>query len=384
MANVEPALPVVDFETLLKPISEENPAGESLQYAGVYDEIREARRADDATLSQGQWQTELKVADYRQVINLATAALSSQTKDLQICAWLTEALAKQHGFPGLRDGIKLIREMEENFWEICYPEIDEGDMEGRANAIEWVDSQVSLAVKTIPLTLGQGFSYIHWEESRGFDIPENLEILDYEEQERFKNLRAQAEAENRKTGEMWRAAKAATNRAFAEQLNLTVQECQDELNTLDRTNEEKFDRNQLPAVRVLKKSLEDIKAVVEGILKEKREQEPDPEDFAEESVAESASEEGETVVVRKGAAVASGAIQSRQDALKRLADVADYFKKTEPHSPVAYLIQRAVKWGNMPLEAWLQDVIKDENTIDALRETLGLNTGGATDSADEY
>jgi type VI secretion system protein ImpA len=147
MANVEPALPVIDLEALLKPISEENPAGEPMQYSGVYDEIREARRADDATLTQGQWQTELKVADYRQVINLAASALSSQTKDLQICAWLTEALAKQHGFPGLRDGLKLIYGIEENFWETCYPEIDEGDMEGRANAIEWVDNQLSLAVR---------------------------------------------------------------------------------------------------------------------------------------------------------------------------------------------------------------------------------------------
>lgn len=91
----------------------------------------------------------------------------------------------------------------------------------------------------------------------------------------------------------------------------------------------------------------------------------------EESV-ETVSEDGETVTVKKGPAVATGAIQSRQDALKRLSDVADYFKKAEPHSPVAYLVQRAVKWGNMPLEAWLQEVIKDSSTIENLRETLGI------------
>ena len=134
MANVESAAPVIDFEALLTPISESNPSGEPQQYTGLYDEIREARRADD-NLDQGAWQTGLKVADYREVISLSVPALTSQTKDLQICVWLTEALTKQNGFVGLRDSLRLIREIEENFWDTFYPEIDEGDMEGRANAI---------------------------------------------------------------------------------------------------------------------------------------------------------------------------------------------------------------------------------------------------------
>ena len=57
-----------------------------------------------------------------------------------------------------------------------------------------------------------------------------------------------------------------------------------------------------------------------------------------------------------------------------LSQVAEFFRKTEPHSPVSYLVQRAVKWGQMPLDVWLQDVIKDGGVLDGLRETLGLNT----------
>lgn len=378
MATVESALPVIDFDAFLRPISEEKPSGESLQYAGVYDEIRTARQADDASLPQGDWQSELKVADYRQVINLATSALTSQTKDLQICAWLTEALAKQYSFAGLRDGLKLVRSIEEIFWETCHPEIDEGDMEGRANAIGWIDKELSLAVKILPFTLGEGFNYNNWEESTRFNFPENAESLEYEEQEKVNAIKRQAEAENRKTGEMWRTAKAATNRAFCEQINLTLQECAEELANLDRVNEEKFDRNQVPAIRELKKSLEDIQMVVGNLLKEKQEAEPDAEDTVDESVGETTvGEDGETVTAKK--MTATGAIQSRQDALKRLSDVADYFRRNEPHSPIAYLIQRAVKWGNMPLESWLQDVIKDEAVIFQIRQTLGFNT---SDSAE--
>ena len=59
-----------------------------------------------------------------------------------------------------------------------------------------------------------------------------------------------------------------------------------------------------------------------------------------------------------------------------MAEIAAFFQKTEPHSPVAYLVQRAVKWGNMPLEGWLRDVIHDENVLYSLRQTLGLDTEG--------
>ncbi|MCF5411773.1 type VI secretion system protein TssA, partial [Pseudomonas syringae] len=31
----------------------------------------------------------------------------------------------------------------------------------------------------------------------------------------------------------------------------------------------------------------------------------------------------------------------------------------------------AIKWGNMPLEGWLNDVIKDSNVVDSIRDVLG-------------
>ncbi|MGT2434431.1 hypothetical protein ACU4HD_47795 [Cupriavidus basilensis] len=38
--------------------------------------------------------------------------------------------------------------------------------------------------------------------------------------------------------------------------------------------------------------------------------------------------------------------------MNQLRDVAEFFRQTEPHSPVAYLAARAAKWGDMPLHAW--------------------------------
>lgn len=378
MANVEPIPSAINFEAMMQPISEENPSGESLQYSGLYDEIREARRADE-NLSQGQWQIELKVADFRQVIVLAVPALERQTKDLQIAVWLSEALVKEHGFAGLRDGLKLLNGLQETFWETLFPEIDEGDMEGRANAIEWMDAQVSFAAKGAKITGGEGYSFFDYEDSKRFDIPENIDTLDSNDQLKYRELQKQAEKENRVTADKWRKARAASRRAFYEELFFTLEECAAEFKEFNRVIEEKFDRNQVPGTSNLKKTLDDIQTQVKKLLEEKRAQEPDADDAETAEVAE--GEAGAAVGGVKTVAASAGAIQNRQDALKRLAELADFFRKTEPHSPISYLVQRAVKWGEMPLETWLQDVIKDEAVLFQLRQTLGFNTNSVSSTA---
>jgi type VI secretion system protein ImpA len=372
---------VIDFDSLLIPISEENPSGENLQYSGIYDEIRESRRADD-DISQGEWQYELKVADFRKVVDLAIPALISQTKDLQICVWLVESLSRQNGFVGLRDGLRLAHQLQSNFWETIYPEIDEGDMEGRANALEWLDKQCSMVARETPITAGEGVNFIGFEDSKIFDLPENMEDLDSDKRQKLQDLQQQAEAENRITGDRWRKAKNQTRRQFYEELNLTLEECWTEYEQLDRTIEENFDRNQMPSLLQLKKSLDAIRDLVKKLLQEKRQAEPTDEELAAgvETTEEIVSENGETITV-SGVAGIAGPIKSRQDALKRLSDVAEFFRKTEPHSPVSHLVSRSVKWGNMSLENLLQELIKDEGVLGQIRETLGFNT--ASDYSEE-
>ncbi len=378
MADIESKPSVINFETLLAPVSEEKPSGEYLRYSGIYDEISDARRADK-DVPQGEWQTEIKVADFRKVISLAVPALEKDTKDLQIAAWLSEALVNEHGFVGLRDSLKLMSGFQENFWETLHPEIDEGDMEGRANAIAWMEEQASFALRKAKITGYTGYSYIDFEDSKRFDIPDNIESLDSTEQARYNELRTQAEKENRVTANKWRAEMAQMRRAFYEDLNFLIDECWAAYNDINRVIEEKFDRNQAPGLNNLKKSLDEVHSQVKKILEDKRAEEPDEADETVEG--ETVEGEGGAIIKVAGVATASGAIQNRQDALKRLADIATFFQKTEPHSPISYLVQRAVKWGNMPLETWLQDVIKDETVIFQLRQTLGFNTNLPTDES---
>ena len=364
--------PVIDVTALLGPIPGDKPAGESQQYSGLYDEIREARRADD-TLAKGDWEHEPKVADWPKVVDLATSALATRTKDLQIAGWLTEALAYLHGFRGVRDGLKVVRGLHEQYWDQLYPEIDDGNLDGRANALSAMDTRLEFPLKTIPLTKSGSdfdFSFIQWEESTKFDIPDNLDTLDSDAVERFNALRAEAEAAHKTTSDQWRKAKDATRRVFYEETFAVINECWDEFQALDRVMDEKFG-NQTPGLGTLKKSLDSIRTVVEKIVREKRILEPDPADG--EAAAGPSSD--------ADAGAGSGPLKGRAEALRQLAEVAQYFQRTEPHSPVAYLVQRAIKWGQMPLEVWLEEVIKDGATLGHVKETLGIgNQGSGSDS----
>lgn len=364
--------PLLDFDRLLAPVSEDRPSGESLQYSGLFDEIREARRADDV-LEQGDWKRELKVADWDEAVALATDALLTKTKDLQIGAWLAEGLTMLHGFAGARDGLKLMKGLHEQFWETCYPEIDEGDMEGRANVLSFLDRQVALSLRKAPLTRapGMNFSWLEWNESRPFDIPESVAgPLDGDAQSRLSELKRQAVEENKTSGEDFRKARSSTPKAFYEDSSKALAQAWDEFQGLDRVMDEKFGR-QTPGLGELKKAIEEVRRVVDAILKEKRALEPDAKAAGGVPAApEGGAEAGGAVVYR--VAGPSGPIRSRGEALARLGEVAEFFRQTEPHSPVSYLVQRAITWGQMPLETWLADVIKDTNVLDGIKETLGI------------
>src|SRR5438132_4807122 len=258
--------PVIDVAGFLATIPVDKPSGENLPYSGVYDEIREARRADD-NLTKGDWEHEPKVAEWPKVVELSTSALASQTKDLQIGSWLVEGVVQLYGFAGLRDGLKLMRGLHEQFWDRLYPESEEGDLDGRANAVAAMDARLEIPLKSVKLTksgTGLDYSYIQWEESAKFEIPDNLDNLDSDTYNRFVALKAEAEASNKTTGDVWRKAKDATRRAFYEETFTLLNECWAEYQALDKVMDEKFGQ-QTPGLGTLRKSLDAIRTQVEKL-----------------------------------------------------------------------------------------------------------------------
>ena len=69
---------------------------------------------------------------------------------------------------------------------------------------------------------------------------------------------------------------------------------------------------------------------------------------------------------------ATGAIASRVDAYARLREAADYLMRTEPHSPVPYLVRRAISWGNMSLAEVLEQLLQKNADLATIYTLLGI------------
>lgn len=351
-----PSPETIDFAALLPPIPGDNPAGQFIRYAGPYDAIEQARRSDDG-LQQGDWAREEKKADWAGVVAIATETLSTKSKDLQIAAWLAEALVKRQGFAGLRDGLRLVRELQEQFWESAFPLLEDGDLSFRAGPLQWLNAKLPDAIKRVALTRGEpGYSFLHWDEARQVD---NLARQNPE-------AGAAAVAEGKMTGEQFNQGVGAAPRAFYEALFGDLRQASEEFEKLDRLVDERFGR-EAPSLSDLKGALAECHELVEGIVKKKRELEPD---------AVAADGEEFPAAAGGGPVVGGGSLPlepvSRADALRRLAAVAAFFRRTEPHSPISYIVERAIRWGEMPLERWLEDVIRSDDVLGHLRETLGI------------
>ena len=124
----------LDFESLLRPISDEQPGGVELRAdtegRSLFFQVKEAReaargverRALHGILDDDESPAPVERPDWQLVRQLATRILTGHSKDLWVCAWLIEALTRLEGFAGLRDGFRLTRELAEIFWDTIHPE----------------------------------------------------------------------------------------------------------------------------------------------------------------------------------------------------------------------------------------------------------------------
>lgn len=68
----------------------------------------------------------------------------------------------------------------------------------------------------------------------------------------------------------------------------------------------------------------------------------------------------------------TGMPSSREQAYRQLAQIADYLARTEPHSPVPYVIRRAVEWGNQPLGELLDELLSADGESRRVWKLLGV------------
>ena len=325
-------------EGLLNPIPGDNPSGKTLRYDPVYDKIREARREEDV-LPQGEWSREVKKADYLVVIKLSTEALSTKSKDLQLAAWLTEAVMFRDHLAGLCEGLDLLRGYLEKFWDTLYPEIDDGDLEFRSAPLGWVGSKLDVGVRRLPLTKSK-LDYFKYQESRR---------VGYEADavgEEKAAARATAIAEKKCTAEEFDEAVRATGDAYYEKLAANLLAALESLQSLETLSDEKFGR-EAPGYGNLRTALEELQDMVKQYHKPAEEVTEETSETPADSAADAPAASAATGApgAKKKSVTAEPA--DRDDAMQRLTVVAHFLRHESPVNPIPYLLLRALRWGEL-------------------------------------
>jgi len=354
----------LNIGALLTPIPGDNSAGQDMHMSSSneLDILKEARRSDDPAFAQGEWQKEIKKADWSKVEKIALDVITTKSKDLQFVGWLLEALAQKYHFDGLNQGLQFIRRLLEAFWDNLYPVIEDNDLGPRVAKLEWINNNLPSVIYSLPLCSGETGKY-SWQDIQQARELDNLGRKDPEAMQK-------AIAEGKLTqADIDRALNETSDEFILKNYELLTQ-CRQSFTDLDET---------IPKLYVIKASSPDLREtsvapslrdlsdaigiVYDFVAQTARSRQlidvshPTEHEASMDSSANTVS--NKNTLPEKRQMYASGSIQTREDALKVLAEVSLYFKKSEPHSPIYYLLDRAVKWGNMPLDQWLQEMIKE-------------------------
>lgn len=366
------------LDLLLEPISRERPCGEWLRYEGTYDQIREARREDDASLPQGVWQSELKRADWESVESVCIEALGRQSKDLQIAAWLLEAWIHLDGIAGVACGIELMRRMCVAYWDGMYPALD-GEMTARLAPVQWINEKLSRKLRLLKLTQPSvddvaSFSLADWDAAVQRDA------------EHDRASGGSQGATNELTLSRFEQSVSLTQAAWFDALLQAVRKASEEARLLDGMLDEKTG-NLNPGLLKFRHVLETMEQLLAQICTNSQPEESafDPESqnpvhdsgvtLAAVADARPVREEQEVEALKVSADELS--FRTREDAYHVLSMIASYLQRIEPHSPTPYLIRRAVAWGGMEFGELMQELIRDRSEYGELMRLLHLDVADA-------
>ncbi len=376
----------LDFEALLAPISSEQPCGtfretsENNDLNMAFAEIRdllttarkiEAKRVELETFSPEERQRFLvdyegksdgPQADPRweRIAQLSINILCQHSKDTRVLQFLTEAAPRLDGLAGLRDAMKLSRLMLDQYKLTLYPSPeseDEADTCVRMLAKMEDSANIHSAIEHSPFFPDS--PNLHWfshtnalsfekrsEEERNQLIQEGVVCLDD-----FNKEIQRADFESLKASE----ALIADTVAEAQQLDQYM------TNLSDR-------KNPVGITQIIER-LKKIQTWYKSLIEDRVDAQPSESEM-------SSAEQGDVPTGAVGAkttgSVVVGSIATREQAFANLLQVATFFRKTEPHSPVSYALEQAVRWGKMPLPELLRDLVNDSSVLGDMFKRMGI------------
>jgi type VI secretion system protein ImpA len=338
-------------EDILAPIAGENPSGVDLRYDTkllIYDKIKEARRQDDE-LDQGAWQTERKTANWPVALKLSQDTLATTSKDLQLAAYLTEALLQLERFAGLRQGLDITFRLLTDYWDTVYPLMEDGDRELRARPLAWIGSMLDMPVRSAPIA-ASGYSLIVYTDSRKVGYEDQVKT------DKDRKARSVMMEGGKIAPEVFDKAFTETPKAFYLQAEKDIDASLAIVAKMDALCDEKFEDDS-PGFGKLKTALTDVRHVVHQLLEKKREKEPDPVEevpVVEEAQAEGTGETATGSIAGIGGSFAPEPTDRRQ-AVMAIVGAAAFLRKREPFSPAPYLLLRGLRWGELRTASRLGD-----------------------------
>lgn len=355
----------MDINTLLAPISDSQPTGADARvepeitqnYYSLKDARTSARAAERSNIFDN---TNSEIPEWLTIINQAPQVLCEQTKDLEICCWYTEALIRKEGFSGLKIGFKLIRGLIEGFWEELYPLPDEDGLETRVAPLTGLNGSGAEGVLISPIR------NVNLTDSNGHD---SYSLWQYQQALEIQKIHDEGDRQSRIDAAGFsltdiQHSVSDTNDDFFIALVDDLNSCIEDYKAISDLLDQHCGLDISPPSRNIINVLEECVAAIKHLASEV---------FEAYEIIDTDEDSGdETTLENKKSTVNNGTINSREDAFKQLLRISDFFKKTEPHSPIPAILQRAVKWGNMPIEQLIQELIPDNSSREHFRELTGV------------
>lgn len=363
---------VVVLEELLRPLPGDDPSGRSLQYDLVYDQIKEARRADDPAAPRDIWSKDLKAANWNEVRRLCEKALLKESKDLQVCAWLMEAWLHLEGLRGVRRGVELMLQMSESYWETVHPSVASG-VDFRCAPFVWVNEKLPAALGQVVIVSPEDdalaeATWDEWKRALWLDKvsarrPQDPEIL--------------ADLQNSMTISEFKKRATKTPEEFFRDNVAVLEDAIESIRSLEAFLDDRLE-GQSPSLVRFREALHEILTwtqvmVRDGSFRPAAQAVQGDADMSDPSTEESPAAAGPAP---EAAALRSvGPINSRADAYRQLLTAAQYLKEVEPHSPTPYLVLKAVSWGDKSLDDLLREFVREGLNLEALFTFLGIEPG---------
>ncbi|WP_333614907.1 type VI secretion system protein TssA [Psychrobacter sp.] len=361
--------------TLIAPIDgSHHGVGEDLMFDPRIDAIVAARQEDDPLLAQGNWVTELKVADWDFVKNQCAELLSDTSKDMKLALWYVDALSHTDHLAGISQGLSLLQALNDEYWLTMYPPLDgeEDSMDIRAGLLSWFVKALTDDIKQLSLadTKTESYDYNYYLTARDHDkqrqqnpdseTSNQLTLSDYNHA--IKN-----------SSEAWQKALMSNLNKVTEQW----QDLTDQLNDLMGMDAPVF----APVTDLLVALTQHLRPLIPEYADTTNNMSPDG---ITDTVNSTDDNESTMLDGNKSLASTKNVIltdfnpsnrdhqSNRRQALKLLAQIQEYFATNEPHSPVTFLLGRAIDWADMPLDQWLTHIIKNEDQLSMISDMVGI------------